>query len=114
MLFEPLGYADIVTSRLKAATPLPSLSDLAIALHLMERTLQRRLAAEGTRFSVLLRQVRIERAQELLRRGHVMFDDIADRLGFQDAVAFCRAFKEWTGIAPREFRTTSRMHRPSR
>ena len=114
MLLEPLSYADIVISRLRAATPIPSLSDLATALHLTERTLQRRLAAEGTRFSVLLKQVRIERAQELLRRDYIMFDDIADRLGFQDAITFSRAFKEWTGISPREFRRSSRMHSPSR
>ena len=109
MLLEPLSYVDVVTNRLRASTPIPSLSDLATALYLTERTLQRRLAAEGTQFSTLLRQVRIERAQELLPRGYVGIDEIADRLGFQDAVAFSRAFKGWTGMSPREFRRASRM-----
>ena len=114
MLLEPLRYADVVTNRLRAASPIPSLSDLATALYLTERTLQRRLTAEGTRFSTLLRQVRIERAQELLQRGYVMLDEIADRLGFQDAVAFSRAFKDWTGMSPRAFRKTARPPGPRR
>ena len=50
-----------------------------------------RVAAEGKRFPTLLRQDRIVWAQELLRRGDVLLDDIADRLGFEDAVAFSRA-----------------------
>jgi AraC-like DNA-binding protein len=112
MLLEPLDYADIVMSRLRSATPIPSLPVLAAALQLTERTLQRRLAAEDTSFSVLLRAVRIERARELLRRGNVMFDEIAYRLGFQDAVAFSRAFKEWTGTSPRAFRRTSGIRGP--
>ncbi len=48
---EPLSYADVVRSRLRAATPVPSLMELVTELHLTKRTLQRRLDDEGTRFS---------------------------------------------------------------
>ncbi len=103
-LSAPLNYADIVRSRLRSATPIPALPEIAHALYLTERTLQRRLAVEGASFSVLLREVRLERARELLGRENVMMDEIAYRLGFRDGVAFSRAFKTWTGVPPSRYR----------
>ncbi|MEN9728769.1 MAG: hypothetical protein RL434_3135 [Pseudomonadota bacterium] len=100
---EPLSYADVVRGRLRAATRIPSLEQLLEALHLSKRTLQRRLDAEGTSFSVLQTEVRLERARELMRFGGLGQDDIARQLGFSDASAFSRAFKSWTGRSPRGF-----------
>jgi AraC-like DNA-binding protein len=94
---EPLSYSDVVRSRLRTCTPLPSLMDMVTGLHLTKRTLQRRLDAEGTSFSELLNEVRRERAAELMGRGDVRQGEIAWRLGFEDASAFSRAFKRWTG-----------------
>jgi AraC-like DNA-binding protein len=96
----PLSYAEVVRSRLRAATPLPSLMELVRALHLTKRTLQRRLDAEGTSFSALLNEVRRERAAELMGRGNLTHGEIAWHLGFEDASAFSRAFKAWTGQSP--------------
>ena len=66
-----------------------------------ERTLQRRLAAEGTSFTALLREIRLERSRQYLQLRHMSLQDIAERLGYRDSVAFCHAYKEWTGQAPR-------------
>lgn len=104
LLREPLSYADVVRSRLRAETPIPSLERILEALHLSRRTLQRRLDAEGTSFSLLQSEVRLERARELMRFGGMGQDDIARQLGFSDASAFSRAFKGWTGQSPRVFR----------
>lgn len=104
MLLEPFDYTDIVKSRLRSATPIPSLPELADALRMTERTLQRRLEAENTSFSTLLKEVRLERAVELLRHQDVRLDEIADTLGFKDAVAFSHAFKNWTGLSPSRYR----------
>lgn len=103
-LTKPLDYADIVRSRLESTTPIPSLPKLAGALHLTERTVQRRLAAEDTSFSAVLREVRIRRAYEYLRHSNLTLEDIADRLGFKDVVAFSHAFKDWTRAPPSEIR----------
>lgn len=100
---EPLAYADVVRSRLRSAPAIPRLESVVASLSLTKRTLQRRLAAEGTRYSELLAEVRFERAQELMRLDNVRFEDIAQRLGFADASAFSRAFKAWTGFAPRDW-----------
>ncbi|MEM9122230.1 MAG: AraC family transcriptional regulator ligand-binding domain-containing protein [Pseudomonadota bacterium] len=104
---HPLSYADIVSGRLRSATPIPTLREIAEDLHLAERTLQRRLADEGVGFSDLLREVRRERAEDYLCRTRMPMDEIAERLGYADAVAFSRAFKGWTGQSPRAFRSAS-------
>ena len=104
VLLTPLNYADIVSSRLRTVTPVPSLRALAATLYLTERTLQRRLEAENTSYSAVLKDVRVERAQELLDRTDLIVREIASHLGFMDAVAFSRAFKEWTGMSPTHYR----------
>lgn len=107
LMREPLSYADVVRGRLRADTPIPSLTAVLSSLHLSRRTLQRRLDAEGTSFSHLLSEVRLERARELMRVGGLSQEEIARRLGFSDSSAFSRAFKAWTGQSPRGF---SGMH----
>jgi transcriptional regulator GlxA family with amidase domain len=56
----------------------------------------------------LLAEVRLERAQALLRRGGMQNEEIARALGFDDASAFSRAFKSWTGFSPRHYRDRQR------
>ena len=101
---EPLSYADVIRVRLRTTTPIPSLGTLIEDLHLTARTLQRRLQEERTDFATLLREVRLERARELLARGGLQNDEIAHNLGFGDSSAFSRAFKTWTGQSPYDFR----------
>ena len=100
-LVAPADHADLVRRWLRWSTPIGSMPQIAAALRLNERTLQRRLAAEGTSFSTLLREVRLERAREYLDYQHMTLQDISERLGSQDAVAFCHAYRAWTGKSPR-------------
>jgi AraC-like DNA-binding protein len=100
LMREALSYADVVRARLRNETPIPPLPAVLDALSLTRRTLQRRLDAEGTTFSALLNEVRLERARELMNLGGLPQEEIARRLGFSDASAFSRAFKTWTGQSP--------------
>ncbi len=77
----------------------PTTAELAESLHMSERTLRRKLQAEGASLRSLLDDVRRERAVALLETGQSA-DSIAFELGFSNANAFRRAFKRWTGIAP--------------
>ncbi|BBX41818.1 putative transcriptional regulatory protein [Mycobacterium simiae] len=68
------------------------------------RTLQRRLAAEGTSFEALLDEVRRERAQHYLSNTTLSFGEIAAMLGYSQQSCFARSAKRWFGTSPREFR----------
>ncbi len=100
-LEAPSDHAEIVRRWLRRSTPVGTIRDIAAALAMNERTLQRRLAAEGTSFTALLREIRLERSRQYLQLRHMSLQDIAERLGYRDSVAFCHAYKEWTGQAPR-------------
>ncbi|MRG90678.1 AraC family transcriptional regulator [Polyangium spumosum] len=81
-----------------------SLDRVAQSLGMTGRTLQRRLAEDGVRFSALLSHVRCEWALELLQRPGVDIDDIAERIGLSDARSLRRALKRHTGRTPSELR----------
>jgi AraC-like DNA-binding protein len=78
--------------------------DLARALGLHERTLQRRLQAEDTTFEALRDDVRRELAQAYLAQRRIPLAHVAEMLGYAEASAFTRACQRWFGQAPREVR----------
>lgn len=100
------GTAELVRAHLLASAgdALPDLAHMARTLYTTERTLKRRLQAEGTSFRDLLATVQQQRACDLLLDGEVPLADIAGRLGFSDASSFSQAFKRWTGVAPGQWR----------
>lgn len=77
---------------------------VADALHLGPRSLQRKLAAEGTTFSKLVETVRHELAEPYLADGSFTLLEISYLIGFSEQSSFSRAFKRWTGFTPQEFR----------
>jgi AraC-like DNA-binding protein len=77
---------------------------IARQLHVSTRTLHRHLAHEGVSLQGLKDEVRRERAIELLCRTEKPVKQVAFAVGFADEKAFSRAFKEWTGHSPRDYR----------
>jgi AraC-like DNA-binding protein len=71
---------------------------------LSERSLQRQLHSLGLSFSALVDRARLELALELMRDPDQSLIDIGLELGYSDAANFTRAFKRWTGVAPRNYR----------
>ena len=82
------------------ADGIASKTDVARQLNLTERTLLRRLKAEGTTFADVLNGLRQELAFQYLERPGATIADVAYRLGFSDENTFSRAFKRWTGRRP--------------
>lgn len=82
----------------------PDITLVAQASSLSGRSLQRQLAEAGLSYSQLVDKVRFELAVKLLLQPEVKLIDIAAELGYTDAANFTRAFKRWTGHAPRQFR----------
>ena len=83
---------------------------LAEILAVTPRTLQRRLADEGTNCRELLAEVRLIKSKEYLLANELNLDDIAFLLGFKDTAVFYRAFKQWTRMTPGEFRAMRSEH----
>jgi AraC-like DNA-binding protein len=90
----------------------PQRADIAAALELSERSLQRRLEVEGTSFLRLLDDTRRELAQEYLGQTALSLADTAFLLGFADQSSFFRASKRWFGISPRHYRIRLMRARP--
>jgi AraC family transcriptional activator FtrA len=86
------------------AQPL-TLDDMAQRIHVSVRTLQRRfLAAVGMTPMQYLQVVRIERSKDLLESERLPVAEIADKVGYQDRVAFGRLFKKMAGMTPAAYR----------
>lgn len=82
----------------------PTLENVASALHLSPRTLQRRLGSQGLSFHTLLETTRLALAQDYLANPTLSLTEIALLLGYSEQSAFTRAFRRWTGHTPRQAR----------
>ena len=81
-----------------------SINTMAEISGLSLRTLQRGLMANGTSYSALLEQARIEKSMDLLVMPDEKIIDIAYTLGYSDPSHFSRAFRKWAGISPSAYR----------
>lgn len=82
----------------------PSQIELADALNLSTRTLDRYLRKEGASFRELSREARMARARESLADPQLSVTEIALELGYTDASNFARAFRRDNGVSPGEWR----------
>ena len=82
----------------------PDVDELARQMNMAPSTLQRRLGAEGTSYSIVKSEVRRDVAVRLLKSGNMPIQDVAAEAGYQEVSAFYRAFRQWTGRAPGDFR----------
>jgi AraC-like DNA-binding protein len=87
---------------------MPDPQEVAARLAVSAQTLRRRLAAEGTSFQRIRDQLRRDVAISALATGTVSIEDISQQLGFSEPSAFHRAFKRWTGSAPRSYQPGER------
>jgi AraC-like DNA-binding protein len=81
----------------------PGLAKVARRLGVSQRTLQRRLLAEGLTYHGVVDRVRREAAVTLVA-SPLPLALVGERVGYADAKAFRRAFRRWTGLSPAEFR----------
>lgn len=84
-----------------------SMTAVASRLAMSGRTLQRRLQAEGHAFADILQAVRLQLAQHYLADDARSQAETAYLLGFKDANSFVRAFHDWTGQTPGQYRHPS-------
>lgn len=112
MLVDALGaspaspsFSDRIATHIASSLPGGSdVAEVARAMHMSGRTLQRRLEQEGTTFSEVLDRARLDVARRALAAPATTLSDVAIQLGFSDLATFTRAFKRWTGMPPGQWR----------
>jgi len=81
--------------------------DVASALALHPRTLQRQLRDEGTSFERLKDETRAELAQRYLVNRELPMSQVAALLDYSEQSALSRSCRRWFGRSPRQLRDTS-------
>lgn len=84
------------------------LEDLAALNQLGVRALQRRLAAQGSSFQDLLDDTRRHLAEQYLADPRLELHEVAGLLGYTEQSSFTRAFQQWTGETPGQWRRRRR------
>jgi AraC-like DNA-binding protein len=115
---RPTPVASLRSSVENAVAPLlphgtARAAEIARRLGMSQRTLTRRLASEGLTLSEVLDELKAGLARNYLRTGDLPVSQIAWLLGHREVSAFTHAFKRWTGMTPREFRTQKSQAAPS-
>jgi AraC-like DNA-binding protein len=110
---DPMSFADQVEGALPQMVLSGMASSEAIArlFAINERTLRRRLEAEGKSLQQLISQARFELAQQLLRNTGLSVAVIATALRYEDPNAFSRAFRNWAKLSPTQWRARVRRSR---
>jgi AraC-like DNA-binding protein len=73
---------------------------VAKALHMSTRTLQRRLQEEGSSFVEILNKTRRELALQYIQDDSLPLKEVSYLLGYSNSTSFSKAFKRWTGKKP--------------
>jgi AraC-like DNA-binding protein len=84
----------------------PELRAVAHELGVSTRTLQRRLTDENVTFQQLISEARRELARHYLQHSSLELNETAYLLGYEDANSFFRAFQQWEGTSPGEWRSS--------
>jgi AraC-like DNA-binding protein len=90
----------------------PNIDAVARMLRLSTRTFQRLLHEQGLKYTELVDRCRCGAACEALTHTQTSVHAIATALGYRDTSSFSRAFRRWTGMAPRAFRSRA-QHLPN-
>ena len=91
----------------------PTIDDIADALHISIRTLQRRLQDEGFSFQRVLEEARHQLARHYLNNSVLELNEAAYLLGYEDSNSFVRAFRTWEGVPPGRWREEQRSRAAS-
>jgi AraC-like DNA-binding protein len=85
----------------------PDLAKVARLLGLHPRSLQRRLAAEGTGVRELVDRVRRDQTERLITTTTLSFSQIAVQVGMGEQTSLSRAVQRWFGTSPSGLRRRS-------
>jgi AraC-like DNA-binding protein len=91
----------------------PRIAEISQRLGVSQRTLVRRLAAEGSTFTGVLEGLRFDLAKRYLQEPDLPISEITWLLGYGQVSAFDHAFKRWSGQTPKQRRVLDGVRQPS-
>lgn len=94
-----------IRDRLALGTP--TAADVARALGVGQRTLQRRLSEHDETFAGLLESTRQALSEGYLADERLSIGEVGYLLGYTEQASFFRAFKRWHGTTPAAYRQTA-------
>lgn len=100
-----------LAARIERALPNPpSVSDLASAFCMSERTLSRHIhRVTGKSTVALVRGIRLRRARSLLETSRMTVEQVAEAVGYKDATALRRLMKQVAGLNPSHCRVPASL-----
>jgi AraC-like DNA-binding protein len=112
--FGDIDFPSIVRRMIRRQLLVDSCSadDVAGALAMHRRTLDRRLHSSGVSFQELLDAVKYDVARHLLQETGLSVEQISIHLRYGSVGNFSTAFRRWSGESPRQFRAR-RVQPPS-
>jgi AraC-like DNA-binding protein len=87
-------------------TGYPRIEAVALQLGVSTRSLQRRLQKLGITYSEVVKDVRCDKARNLLQTPEMSITRISKSLGYKDPSSFSRAFTRWNQVGPSCYRQT--------
>ncbi len=94
----------LVLRQQRAGDGFPDFSQVASQLCVSPQTLRRKLQAESTSYQQIKDMLRRDLAIDKLLHESLSIAEIGQLLGFVEPASFTRAFKQWTGVSPAEYR----------
>ena len=85
-------------------TGYPRIEAVALQLGVSTRSLQRRLQKLGITYSEVVKDVRCDKARNLLQTPEMSITRISKSLGYKDPSSFSRAFLRWKQVSPLRYR----------
>ena len=81
-----------------------NLEDMARAIGVSYSSLYRKIKAQtGMKLNELVRDVRLKKAEQLLKKGKLTISEVIYETGFSSHSYFARCFKRQFGVAPKTF-----------
>ena len=97
-------FVEWVKFMLSEAYQMPKLSDCASLLNISTKTLQRYLKQHGADFNGIRNDILRQKSHKLLAIKDYSITRIAHELGYSSTSNFSRAFKDWEGQTPEQYR----------
>ena len=83
---------------------MPRIEEVASYFNMSSRNLRRRLKEENSSYQAIKDTLRKNQSMKLLNNKTLAINQVAREVGFNEPAGFTRAFKQWTGQTPKQFR----------